>query len=59
MNAVYGGVGQSIGSLIGGGLSKKYGISKAFYIFAGVDAFMLFLFTLYRIIYRPKNNHIQ
>ncbi len=32
LNGVYSGLGQSIGSLIGGSLSSRLGISKAFYM---------------------------
>mmetsp|Transcript_18947 Transcript_18947/g.19065 ORF Transcript_18947/g.19065 Transcript_18947/m.19065 type:complete len:477 (+) Transcript_18947:165-1595(+) len=51
LNAVYGGIGQSLGSLIGGALCKQMGISKAFYYWAGVDTIFLILFGLYRTLF--------
>eukprot|EP01041_Mallomonas_annulata_P002709 gene2709-5331_t len=51
LNAVYGGIGQSAGSLIGGSLSKSMGIANAFYMCAAVDSVILALFSLYRIVF--------
>jgi MFS family permease len=49
LNGVYGGLGQSVGALVGGAMSKKYGISKAFYICGGVDFVTLSLFVIYQL----------
>ena len=51
---MYGGLGQSIGAIIGGQLSQKVGISKAFYYSGTVDLGILILFIIYQIIL--KNN---
>jgi hypothetical protein len=48
LNGVYGGIGQSLGSLIGGDLSRKMGIVRAFYSCAAVDGFILLAFLLYQ-----------
>ena len=47
MNGIYGGLGQSIGSLIGGELVRTGGISSAFYKCAAVDGVLLIGFVLY------------
>eukprot|EP00612_Vaucheria_litorea_P005823 CAMPEP_0171467374 /NCGR_PEP_ID=MMETSP0945-20130129/9922_1 /TAXON_ID=109269 /ORGANISM="Vaucheria litorea, Strain CCMP2940" /LENGTH=125 /DNA_ID=CAMNT_0011995857 /DNA_START=331 /DNA_END=705 /DNA_ORIENTATION=- len=47
MQGIYGGIGQSMGSLIGGGLSAFMGTAKAFYFYAGVDSAILCFFCLY------------
>ena len=54
LNAMYAGLGQSIGSLVGGKLSDRYGISNAFIVAAKVDAVALFGFIAYQLI-----NHIK
>lgn len=54
LNAMYAGLGQSMGSLLGGALSDKYGISNAFMAAAKFDAVALFGFTSYQLI-----NHIK
>lgn len=43
LNAMYAGLGQSLGSLVGGGLSKALGISKAFYLCSFIDVLILVL----------------
>lgn len=48
LNGVYGGLGQSLGSLIGGTLQHRFGTSKAFFISAAADVVLLSLFMLYR-----------
>ena len=50
LNAMYAGLGQSMGSLIGGKLSEKYGISNAFLVSAKMDAVALACFTIYQLI---------
>lgn len=49
LNAMYAGLGQSLGSLIGGGLSKAMGISEAFYLCSSADIVILVVFALYRL----------
>jgi len=48
LNAVYHGLGQSTGSLVGGFLSSTMGIAKSFYLWSVVDALMLGLYLLYQ-----------
>lgn len=45
---MYGGLGQSLGSLIGGYLSKRYGISMTFQRCAMVDLVILGIFLVYQ-----------
>ena len=45
LNGMYGGLGQSIGSLLGGGLQAKLGTSQTFLICAAVDVGLLALFV--------------
>lgn len=47
LNGIYGGLGQSIGSLIGGELVRTGGISSAFYKCAAVDGVLLAGFMVY------------
>ena len=47
LNATYGGIGQSLGSLIGGSLSMRFGTAKAFLLYAGVDGLLLLAFGLF------------
>jgi len=47
LNGIYGGVGQSLGSLIGGGLSSRWGTSKAFYLYGAADIALVGLFAGY------------
>lgn len=58
MNAIYGGIGQSLGSLIGGYLSKHFGIEKTFKYCAVVDFVILAVFLLYQRItdFNQMNN---
>eukprot|EP00981_Chlorochromonas_danica_P006279 scaffold1348_cov184-Ochromonas_danica.AAC.6 len=49
LNGVYGGLGQSLGSLIGGELSRKMGICRAFYSCAAVDLSILATFLVIQI----------
>ncbi|CAM9093496.1 unnamed protein product [Ascophyllum nodosum] len=44
LNATYGGIGQSLGSLIGGSLSARFGTARAFIVYAGVDGLLLLAF---------------
>jgi hypothetical protein len=50
LNGIYGGLGQSLGSLIGGEMSKNLGIQKAFYICGAVDMVILVLFAVHQMI---------
>ena len=57
LNGVYGGLGQSIGSLIGGMLSKQMGLKQAFFTCGIIDSIFLILFLLYqRHLYMVANN---
>jgi MFS transporter, PPP family, 3-phenylpropionic acid transporter len=47
LQGTYGGVGQSLGSLIGGGLSARFGTAWAFWIYAAVDVVVLTGFCFY------------
>jgi MFS transporter, PPP family, 3-phenylpropionic acid transporter len=47
LQGTYGGVGQSVGSLIGGGLSARYGTALAFWIYAAIDVVILTAFCFY------------
>ncbi|CBN78339.1 conserved unknown protein [Ectocarpus siliculosus] len=47
LNATYGGIGQSLGSLIGGSLSMRFGTARAFLVYASVDACLLLAFFLF------------
>ena len=49
LNGIYGGLGQSIGSLIGGELVRSAGISAAFYKCAAVDGVLLLAFLGYQL----------
>ena len=51
LNAMYGGLGQSIGSLIGGWMSSHFGISRTFLLCGAADLVCLKLFLAY--------NHMQ
>ncbi|CAM9154136.1 unnamed protein product, partial [Hapterophycus canaliculatus] len=51
LNATYGGIGQSLGSLIGGSLSMRFGTAKAFLLYAGVDACLLVAFFLFWVLH--------
>lgn len=61
LNGMYGGLGQSLGSLLGGALSKQFGISKAFTYCARADAVVLGLFIIYQLVIRQQSptNHMQ
>ena len=50
LNAMYAGLGQSLGSLVGGRLSNRYGISNAFLTAAKLDAMALVGFAAYQIV---------
>lgn len=59
MNATYGGIGQSLGALIGGSLSSKFGTAKAFLVYAGVDGLILvayFMFKGFHAKMRARND---
>lgn len=51
---MYAGIGQSLGSLIGGSLCKQYGISTAFQYCALLDFAMLAAFICYQIFQKWK-----
>jgi hypothetical protein len=51
---MYAGIGQSLGSLIGGALSKRYGISKAFQYCGWLDVAMLVAFVGHQMIQKWK-----
>ncbi|CAM9180156.1 unnamed protein product [Scytosiphon promiscuus] len=51
LNATYGGIGQSLGSLIGGSLSMRFGTARAFLLYAGVDACLLVAFFLFWVLH--------
>lgn len=53
LNATYGGIGQSLGSLIGGSLSARFGTARAFLVYAGVDGLLLLAYFLFWGV-RPK-----
>jgi predicted MFS family arabinose efflux permease len=50
LSGIYNGLGMSIGSLIGGQLSKKYGITKTFMIGSKADTIVLFLYGAYVVL---------
>jgi predicted MFS family arabinose efflux permease len=54
LNGCYGGLGQSVGSLVGGALIERMGIERTFYLCAAVTSIILAIFTLY--IYIPDSN---
>ena len=45
LNGVYGGIGQSLGSLLGGALSKRYGIATTFLYCGAADCVVLALYA--------------
>lgn len=55
MNAMYGGLGQSLGAIIGGKLQSIYGTTKTFLIAAGFDFVFICLVTVY-LRYRGDSN---
>ena len=54
LNAMYGGLGQSMGSLVGGILCRKVGISRTFTLCAWADATILVFFMIYQCIYLSR-----
>ncbi len=50
LNGIYGGVGQSLGSLIGGELSRRFGIKTSFLYCAIVELIILVSFILYQAL---------
>ena len=50
LNGVYGGIGQSAGALLGGYLSKRHGIGRAFVLAAHGEAAVVLLFGLYLVL---------
>jgi MFS family permease len=55
LNGMYGGLGQSMGALLGGYLSKKMGISKGFLLCASIEVGLCLIYTLYNFkMYRRK-----
>ena len=57
LNAVYNGIGQSVGALLGGALCKKYGIVNTFLYTASADAIVLILFSLQRLYVSVYNRN--
>lgn len=55
MNAMYGGLGQSVGAIIGGKLQSIYGTVKTFLYSAGFDFLFICLVTVYLRL-RKKSN---
>ena len=49
MNGIYAGLGQSVGALIGGYLSKHWGIARAFSFCGIIDSVILSIFSAYVI----------
>lgn len=55
LNAMYGGLGQSIGAIIGGKLQSKYGTVKTF-LYAGIcDVFFVALVVAYLKVRKQSN----
>jgi hypothetical protein len=50
LNGVYGGIGQSAGAVLGGYLSKRQGIGRAFVLAAQGQAVVVLLFGLYLVL---------
>lgn len=48
LNGMYGGLGQSLGALLGGFIVKRFGIGPAFLRCAGAESIILGLFLLYQ-----------
>jgi hypothetical protein len=46
---MYGGLGQSVGAIIGGNMSKKMGIVKTFFYTGAADFIAINLFIFYQI----------
>ena len=59
LNGVYGGLGQSIGSLIGGMLSKQMGLKKAFFTCGITDLVFLVIFLIYQKHLSMMKQHQQ
>ena len=55
LNGMYGGLGQSVGAIIGGSLSRKMGIVKMFFIAGAADFIAIILF----IVYQVRKNHVE
>jgi len=55
MNAMYGGLGQSVGAIIGGKLQSIYGTTKTFLISAGFDFVFICLVTVYLRLRQESN----
>lgn len=55
LNATYGGLGQSLGSLLGGSLSARFGTAQAFLVYAGVDVMLLLGFLFWGL--HPKGHN--
>jgi hypothetical protein len=47
LNCTYGGLGQSLGSLLGGTLSKQLGIMQTFFLCGLVDSVILMIYLVY------------
>jgi len=56
MNAMYGGLGQSVGSIIGGYLQSKVGTVKTFVYSAIFDFGLICWFTIYLVLRRKDSN---
>lgn len=46
---MYGGLGQSVGAVVGGSLSRKIGIVNTFFIAGFADMIAIFCFVLYQL----------
>ncbi len=55
MNAMYGGLGQSAGAIIGGKLQSKFGTTKTFLYSALVDFLFVCLVTTYLSIRKDSS----
>lgn len=55
LNAMYGGLGQSIGAIIGGKLQSKYGTVKTFLSSGAVDACFVVMVFMYLKIRKASN----
>ncbi|KAG5181377.1 major facilitator superfamily domain-containing protein [Tribonema minus] len=54
LQGIYGGIGQSLGSLLGGSLSGRIGTARTFFVYAGVDTVLLVLFCIYFASTKPS-----
>jgi predicted MFS family arabinose efflux permease len=59
LNGIYGGLGQSIGSLIGGDMVRHGGISSAFFKCAAVDGVLLVAFALVQMLLKKPAKQLE